>query len=95
MGNEDKIKNDYDIWLSSLNDNVKKIASKLFPWVKYRDIREIDDIGNRYSPRSYNEHEDGKITVDCIKYSDEMPWKSPIGIFGMNPEYLVEDKKLT
>lgn len=46
-------KQEWEQWLSERPENVRKVAERIVPWKKYRDTRITDDIGNRYSPRSY------------------------------------------
>ena len=83
-------KQEWDKWLSERPENVRKIAERIVPWKKYRDIRITEDIGNRYSPRSYDEQEDGSVLLTCEKSNEEMPLFGGYGVFGMNPDDLVE-----
>ena len=63
-------KQEWQNWLDERPENIRKVAEKIVPWKKYRDIRN-DDIGNRYSPVSYEEQEDGTITITCEKINEE------------------------
>lgn len=83
-------KQEWENWLSERPENVRKVAKQIVPWKKYKDKRMTDDIGNRYSPRSYEEQEDGTVTITCEKSNDEMPIFGGYGVFGMNPDNLVE-----
>ncbi len=56
----------------------------------YKDKRITEDIGNRYSPRSYEEQEDGSVTITCEKSNDEMPFLGGYGVFGMSADNLEE-----
>ena len=84
-------KKEWEKWLSKRPENVKKVAEKIVPWKRYKDNRNVDDIGNRYSPRSYEEHKDGTVTITCEKTNDEMPFFGGCRVFGMNPNFLTED----
>jgi hypothetical protein len=90
MGLTKAQKQEWEKWLSERPENVRKVAERIVPWKKYRDIRITDDIGNRYSPRSYDEQEDGSVTITCEKYNKEMPLLGGYGVFGINPVNLVE-----
>lgn len=81
---------EWENWFNNLPDNVKKVAERIVPWKRYRDKRVADDIGNRYSPRSYEEQEDGTVTITCEKFNEELPILGNIFVFGMNPDDLVE-----
>ncbi len=83
-------KQEWEQWLSERPENVKKVAQKIVPWKKYRDKRMTDDIGNRYSPRSYEEQKDGSVTITCEKSNKEMPFFGGYGVFGMSPDDLEE-----
>ena len=80
----------WDDWLAERPKCVRDVAEKIVPWKKYRDIRSESDIGNRYSPVSYDEHEDGTVTVCCEKSNEELPFLGGYGVFGMNPNDLIE-----
>jgi hypothetical protein len=84
-------KAEWDKWLSERPDNVKKVANKIVPWKRYKDKRNETDIGNRYVPRSYDEEENGKVTLTCEKVNDEMPLLGGYGVFGIDPESLEEE----
>ena len=83
-------KKDWVEWLNERPENVRKVAEKIVPWKRYRNIRDNDDIGNRYRPISYQEHDDGTITVTCEKLNEEMPILGGYGVFGINPDNLIE-----
>ncbi len=83
-------KQEWENWLSERPENVRKVAERIVPWKRYCDKRNADDNGNRYSPRSYEEQEDGTVTITCEKSNDEMPIFGGYGVFGMNPDDLVE-----
>lgn len=83
-------KQEWENWLAERPENVRKVAERIVPWKKYRDIRISEDIGNRYSPRSYEEQEDGSVTITCEKSNEEIPILGGYGVFGMNPNDLVE-----
>lgn len=83
-------KQEWENWLSERPENIRKVAERIVPWKKYRDIRISEDIGNRYSPRSYEEEADGSVTITCEKSNEEMPILGGYGVFGMNPDDLVE-----
>lgn len=83
-------KQEWENWLSERPENVRKVAERIVPWKKYRDKRISDDIGNRYSPRSYDEQEDGTVTLTCEKSNEEMPFLGGYCVFGMPPDILVE-----
>lgn len=83
-------KQEWEKWLSERPENVRKVAERIVPWKKYRDIRILDDIGNRYSPRSYEQKEDDTVTIICEKSNEEMPFLGGYCVFGMNPDDLVE-----
>ena len=82
-------KQEWQNWLDERPENVRKVAEKIVPWKKYRDIRN-DDIGNRYSPVSYEEQEDGTVTITCEKSNEEMPILGGYGVFGMSADNLIE-----
>lgn len=86
-----KQKQDWEQWLSERPDNIREVAEKYVPWKKYRDKRITDDIGNRYSPRSYEVQQDGQVTITCEKTNEEMPILGGCNVFGMPPDALVED----
>ena len=83
-------KQEWEQWLSERPENVKKVALKIVPWKKYMQKGIDDDIGNRYSPISYNEEKDGRVTLTCEKTNEEMPFLGGYGVFGMNPDSLTE-----
>ena len=83
-------KQEWERWLFEKPENVKKVAEKIVPWKKYKDIRIKDDVGNRYSPVSYEEGENGKVTVTCEKTNEDMSILGGYGVFGMNPDNLIE-----
>lgn len=83
-------KQEWKQWLSERPENVREVAQKIVPWKRYRDKSIEDDIGNRYSPRSYDEQEDGSVTITCEKTNDEMTFLGGYGVFGMNPNDLIE-----
>ena len=83
-------KKEWENWLAERPENVRKVAEKIVPWKKYRDIRIKDDIGNRYSPVSYDEGENGTVTVTCEKTNEDMPIFGGYGVFGIDPANLVE-----
>lgn len=85
-----KQKLEWENWLSERPENVRKVAEQIVPWKKYRNKRFTKDIGNRYSPRSYEEQEDGSITITCEKSNDEMPFLSGYSVFGMLADDLEE-----
>jgi hypothetical protein len=83
-------KQEWEKWLSERPENVRKVAEQIVPWKKYKDKRITDDIGNRYSPRSYEEQEDGRVTITCEKSNEEMPFLGGYGVFGMSADDLEE-----
>jgi len=83
-------KQEWEQWLAERPENVREVAKKIVPWKRYKDKRVKDDIGNRYSPRSYEEQEDGSVTVTCEKTNEEVPFLGDYGVFGMNPNDLIE-----
>ncbi len=83
-------KQKWENWLSELPENVRRVAEQIVPWKKYRDKGIADDIGNRYSPRSYEEQEDGSVTITCEKSNDKMPILGGYCVFGMLPDDLEE-----
>ena len=83
-------KQEWEKWFSERPENVRKVAEQIVPWKKYRDKRMADDIGNRYSPRSYEEQEDGSVTITCEKSNEEMPFLGGYGVFGMSADDLEE-----
>jgi hypothetical protein len=83
-------KQEWEKWLSERPENVRKVAEQIVPWKKYKDKRITEDIGNRYSPRSYYEQEDGSVTITCEKSNDEMPLLGGYGVFGMSADNLEE-----
>lgn len=82
----------WDKWLSERPENVRKVAEKIMPFKKYIDTRIKNDLGNRYRPVSYQEQEDGSVTVTCEKTNEEYPFLAGCNVFGMNPDNLREDK---
>lgn len=85
-------KQDWEKWLSERPENVRKVAERIVPWKKYRDTRIADDVGNRYIPRSYEEQEDGSVTVTCEKVNDEFPLLGGYCVFGIPADNLEEDR---
>ena len=83
-------KKEWQNWVNERPENVKKVVLKIVPWKTYRDIRIIEDIGNRYRPVSYEEEKDGRVTVTCEKTNEEMPILGGCEVFGMNPNNLQE-----
>ena len=83
-------KQEWDKWLSERPENVRKVAERIVPWKKYRDKRIADDIGNRYTPMSFEEQKDGSVTVTCRKTNEEFPFFGGYGVFGMPPNALEE-----
>jgi hypothetical protein len=83
-------KDEWEKWVNERPENVRKVAEKIVPFKKYRDIRIVNDIGNRYSPVSYEEGENGEVTVTCKKTNKDMPILGGLNVFGINPKYLVE-----
>jgi len=83
-------KQEWESWLNERPENVRKVAEKIVPWKKYIDVRIEVDCGNRYSPVSYEENEDGSVTVTCTKSNEEFPVFGCYNVFGMNPDNLQE-----
>ncbi len=83
-------KQKWEKWLSERPENVRKVAEQIVPWKKYKDKRAAYDIGNRYSPRSYEEYEDGSVTITCEKSNEEFPIFGGYGVFGMSADDLEE-----
>jgi len=83
-------KKGWEEWLSGRPENVRSVAERLVPWKKYRYKRVVEDIGNRYSPRAYSEEADGSVTVTCEKSNDKMPFLGGYGVFGIDPNDLIE-----
>ncbi len=83
-------KKEWENWVNERPENVKKVAMKIVPWKTYKDIRIIEDIGNRYKPISYEEQQDGSVTVTCEKTNEEIPILGGYGVFGMSPDNLQE-----
>jgi hypothetical protein len=83
-------KQEWEQWLAERPENVRKVAEQIVPWKKYRDKRVPDDIGNRYSPRSYEEMEDGSVTITCEKSNEEHPYFGGYVVFGMSVDDLEE-----
>lgn len=83
-------KQEWENWLSERPPKVREVAQRIVPWKKYRDTRIKDDIGNRYSPVSYEEEENGTVTVTCEKTNEDMPIFGGYGVFGIDPKHLVE-----
>lgn len=83
-------KQELENWLSERPENVRNVAESIVPWKRYHDKRIADDIGNLYYPRSYDEQEDGTVTITCEKSNDQMAILGRYGVFGMNPDDLVE-----
>jgi len=83
-------KEEWEQWVEERPENVRKVAEKIVPWKKYKDKRIKEDIGNRYIPVSYDEQEDGSVTLTCEKTNAEFPLFGGYGVFGMNPEELIE-----
>ena len=77
-------------WLAERPENVRQIAEKIVPWKKYRDARIKDDIGSRYRPISYEEEENGTVTITCKKTNEEMPMLGGYKVFGMSADNLIE-----
>jgi len=75
-------------WLSERPQSVRDVAERFVPWKEYKKARTLD-TWSRYSPRSYEEQEDGTVTITCETYN-----ALPIGIrywvFGINPSDLEE-----
>jgi len=82
-------KQEWQDWLNERPENVRKVAEKILPWKEYRDIR-ARDIGNRYSPISYEDKSDGTVTIPCLKSNEEMPGLGGYCVFGMSAENLIE-----
>ena len=83
-------KRDWENWLSKRPKNIRKVAEQILPWKKYRDIRIDKDIGNRYRPISYQETEDGRVTITCEKSNKLMPFLGGYGVYGMSADNLEE-----
>ena len=83
-------KQEWEKWLSERPENVRKVAEQIVPWKKYRHKKMTGDIGNRYSPLSYEEHEDGSVTITCKKSNKEMPFLGGYDVFGMSADDLEE-----
>ena len=77
---------EWERWLSERPQAVREVAERFPPWKEYKVVG-IFDTGSRYSPRSYEEHKDGTVTLTCETYN-----ALPIGIrywvFGINPSDL-------
>lgn len=80
----------WETWLSERPENIRKVATSIVPWKMYRDKTIAEDIGNRYSPRSYEEHKDGTVTITCKKTNNKTPLLGGYMVFGINPGDLVE-----
>ena len=62
---------EWDKWLSERPENVRKVAEQIVPWKRYKSKQRVEDIGNRYRPISYQEQEDGRVTITCEKSNDK------------------------
>lgn len=83
---------EWEKWLSEKPENVREVAEKIVPWKRYRDKRITNDTGNRYSPRSYEEGEDGSVTITCEKSNDRFPILGGHTVFGMSADDLEESE---
>ena len=77
-------KQGWEKWLSERPENVRKVAEQIVPWKRYKSKKMTEDTGNRYSPRSYEEQEDGSVTITCEKSNDEFPFLGGYDVFGMS-----------
>ena len=73
----------------ALNKCLKPVRRAYFE-VKFILCTMNNDVGNRYSPRSYEEHEDGSVTITCEKSNEEMPFLGGYNVFGMSANDLEE-----
>ena len=83
-------KQQWEQWLSERPENVRKLAEKIVPWKKYKDKILPNDVGNRYSPISYDEQDDGSVTITCEKTNKEFPFFGGYRVFGMSADDLEE-----
>lgn len=83
-------KQEWEKWLSERPDNVRKVAEQIVPWKEYRYKTPADTTGNRYIPVSYEEHDDNSVTITCAKINREFPLLGGYGVFGINPDDLIE-----
>ena len=83
-------KKDWEVYLSECTDGEKELAKRFVPWKTYKDVRDKIDIGNRYIPMSFDEQKDGTFTMTCEKVNYENPMFGGHGVFGIDPNNLVE-----
>lgn len=81
---------EWDKWLSERPENVRKVAERIVPWKRYRSKQRVKDIGNRYRPISYQEQEDGSVTITCEKTNDKHLFFGGYNVFGMSADDLEE-----
>lgn len=67
---------------------MRKVAERIVPWKKYRYNDLVGYNWVTYVPISYQEHEDGSVTVTCEKLGDEI--FGGYIVFGINPDDLIE-----
>jgi len=83
-------KQGWEDWLAERPENVRRVAQEIVPWKSYRMGQIEDDINNRYSPISYEEEEDGTVTITCRKTNEDMPFLGNYDVFRIRPEDLIE-----
>lgn len=79
----------WEIWLTTLPENVRVIAKKIVTWKEYKLKDVAIDIGNRYIPTSYEDHTDGSITITCKKVNTKLPYLGGYYVFGISPDGLI------
>lgn len=88
-------KREWEKWLKERPEHVREVAEKIVPWKLYK-LKGIEhDIGTRYSPFSYDEMEDGTVTLQCRRVGGITSFMGDdIGVFGIKPENLEETEDI-
>lgn len=83
--------NEWHQWLLERPENVRLVAEKIVPWKRYKLKGSSEDSDNRYIPISYQEMQDGSVTITCEKVNDIMPFLGGYGVFGISANDLEEE----
>jgi hypothetical protein len=77
---DDDAKAGFARWLAGRPANVRAVAEKLLPWIKYR----IKSTGQPCMIQSYGEHEDGSVTL-TVNTTDRFGIVR-YDVFGLEPD---------
>jgi hypothetical protein len=82
-------KSQWEEFISTMPENARELANKFVPWKRYRH-KEMDvDTINTYTPISFDEDQDGEITLTCYKNVNIFT-PEPYLVYGINPDDLIE-----